>query len=511
SSESESESDVETEQFVKKKLPKNISEFSDDDEKVKRSVKSVFEKKREEFSAITKKLKNSLKIKDLDTIMVEFDQIHKVLAKYNDGKLPNPVVKVLCELEDLTKKIWDDKDQKSKLTKPKQKILTTLRQKIKKQHQNFADFIQECRNNPDNFESDWEDSEDIETESDFELDPIPSKSTKESRPTGVKVFIKSDKAKEVSQKRERKVKASKKKSDDDERVFKQPEKTTKEIFGPEEEITVESVLEKIREISKLRGKKVTDRSILANFYEIKKLIEDSNLSQPLLIKVYLIIIHLQLDNFLSDSVIKSDQWKRLLSNCHIFYTLLASSDVVLKEDITEEQENFSQPPYICEVYLLRVENLYYKLDSNWLVSLKDQLSDEISIDYTTITQNNVSDENLLKTLCQYLFKHGKERVPLRAALCQVYHHAIHDRWHQAKHLFLMSRIQECIQHNDISTHILYNRALVQLGLCAFRHGYFRDALNALRDIQLTGRSKELLAQGLIMKNTERSLKQEMLE
>uniref|UniRef100_A0A6B2FWC6 Eukaryotic translation initiation factor 3 subunit C (Trinotate prediction) n=1 Tax=Myxobolus squamalis TaxID=59785 RepID=A0A6B2FWC6_MYXSQ len=166
---------------------------------------------------------------------------------------------------------------------------------------------------------------------------------------------------------------------------------------------------------------------------------------------------------------------------------------------------------ICEVYLLRVENLYYKLDFNWLVSLKDQLSGEISIDTTTITQNNVSDENLVNTLCQYLFKYGKERVPLRAALCQVYHHAIHDRWHRAKHLFLMSRIQEGIQHNDISTHILYNRVLVQLGLCAFRHGYFREALNALRDIQLTGRSKELLAQGLIMKNTERSLKQELLE
>ena len=42
--------------------------------------------------------------------------------------------------------------------------------------------------------------------------------------------------------------------------------------------------------------------------------------------------------------------------------------------------------------------------------------------------------------------------------------------------------------------ILYNRTMVQLGLCSFRQGMTKDAHNALVDIQSGGRAKELLAQ-----------------
>lgn len=54
--------------------------------------------------------------------------------------------------------------------------------------------------------------------------------------------------------------------------------------------------------------------------------------------------------------------------------------------------------------------------------------------------------------------------------------------------------------------------MVQLGLCAFRHGMIKDAHNALQDIQATGRAKEMLAQGLMnLKNIERTPEQEKIE
>lgn len=54
--------------------------------------------------------------------------------------------------------------------------------------------------------------------------------------------------------------------------------------------------------------------------------------------------------------------------------------------------------------------------------------------------------------------------------------------------------------------------MVQLGICAFRQGMIKDAHNALLDIQSSGRAKELLGQGLLMRNMqERNAEQEKIE
>ncbi|KAH7957428.1 hypothetical protein HPB52_018908 [Rhipicephalus sanguineus] len=119
----------------------------------------------------------------------------------------------------------------------------------------------------------------------------------------------------------------------------------------------------------------------------------------------------------------------------------------------------------------------------------------------------------MELLCKFIYaKDSTDRIRTQAILCHIYHHALHDNWYQARDLMLMSHLQESIQHADVPTQIMYNRALVQLGLCAFRHGNIRDAHNALLDIQSGGRAKEMLAQGLLpQRKEERTNEQEKIE
>lgn len=81
-------------------------------------------------------------------------------------------------------------------------------------------------------------------------------------------------------------------------------------------------------------------------------------------------------------------------------------------------------------------------------------------------------------------------------LCHIYHYALHNKFHTARDMLLMSHLQESIHSADVATQILYNRTVVQLGLSAFRCGLIKESQQTLQDIFATQRVKELLAQGV---------------
>lgn len=67
---------------------------------------------------------------------------------------------------------------------------------------------------------------------------------------------------------------------------------------------------------------------------------------------------------------------------------------------------------------------------------------------------NACSEAEMSSLCQYIYtKDSTDRLRTRAILCHIYHHALHDRWFQARDLMLMSHLQDTIQHSDVPTQV----------------------------------------------------------
>lgn len=190
----------------------------------------------------------------------------------------------------------------------------------------------------------------------------------------------------------------------------------------------------------------------------------------------------------------------------------------------------TKPSELCRIYLLKIDHLYYKFDPCVIKQIQQKermkrknsskdprfrqveivIKDQGSEAQEDIILNTSSD--VMNQLCKYIYANdATQRATTQAILCHIYHLALHDNYFEARDLMLMSHLQGNIGKADIPLQVMYNRALVQLGLCGFRKGFIADAHAALLDIQILGKARELLAQGLPLRHQERTAEQERVE
>ncbi|KAI0166203.1 eukaryotic translation initiation factor 3 subunit 8 N-terminus-domain-containing protein [Xylariaceae sp. FL1272] len=166
------------------------------------------------------------------------------------------------------------------------------------------------------------------------------------------------------------------------------------------------------------------------------------------------------------------------------------------------------------IVMRRLEHVYFK-PAQVVKVLEENAWKPVPADVESVItpRGSITDATqLLSVLCNYLFTHSEGIIRARAMLCQIYFLALHDEYYKARDMMLMSHLQETINSFDVQTQILYNRTLVQVGLCAFRKGLVYDAQNTLQEICGSGRQKELLAQGvMIQRYAQVSPEQERLE
>ena len=226
----------------------------------------------------------------------------------------------------------------------------------------------------------------------------------------------------------------------------------------------------------------------------------------------------RLDDELTRSLQQTDphtaEYIERLSDEQLLYTDIVRTLVYIETVNKRVEKSESKQDNINRTVIRRLEHIYFKptqvvkiLEEKTWGALPSTLNSELTPrgQYGEIA-------SLVQALCNHLFEHSEGIIRARAMLCEIYFLALQDDYYQARDLALMSHLTENISAFDVSTQILFNRTLVQIGLCAFRAGLCYEAQGVLQEICGSGRQKELLAQGVIMQRySQVTPEQERLE
>ena len=194
----------------------------------------------------------------------------------------------------------------------------------------------------------------------------------------------------------------------------------------------------------------------------------------------------------------ADYIERLSDESSLYSNIVRS--LVYAERLQSAIEKQAAQDNLNRLVMRRLEHIYFK-PSQVVTILEEQSWGSIppSQDLKITPRAGSKDvAELVRVLCNYLYEHSDGIIKARAMLCQIYFLALHDQYYKSRDMMLMSHLQETINNFDVNTQILFNRTLVQVGLCAFRTGLVYEAQNSLQEICGSGRQKELLAQGVQM-------------
>ncbi|KEY69064.1 hypothetical protein S7711_03360 [Stachybotrys chartarum IBT 7711] len=557
SDDSDSDSDSDSDDGLKgvnKFLKKDAftkSDSEESDEEVRAKVKSAKDKRLDELDASIKQIENGQKNGDWTLISAEYDKLNRQVAKVQDGrKTPKTYIRIIAELEDfMNEALAKQKVTPKKMNASQARALNAVKQKIKKTNKEYQTQIDAYREDKDGFMESEEEEEEVKT---------APKAKKVSYAADLPVEEADDGGFATVGKGGRTLQYT------PESIFKHL-RVILESRGKKNTDRVEQikVMEKLHEIATTPYQQIrvlltlvsarfdlgsgTSNSMPLDHWKsaekeltaLLKVLEDNHdyvvvenaeewdddEKPPTLaegekyIKVPGSIVSYieRLDDELVRSLQNidphtSEYIERLQDEGALFNTIFRG---LLYYEYLQKDTSLEVPQEsINRIVMRRLEHIYFKpaqvvktFEENSWKAVGDQVE-------STITPRSQAQDphTLVNVICNYLFNNSDGILRARAMLCQVYFLALHGEYYRARDMMLMSHLQETIPNFDVQTQILYNRTLVQVGLCAFRKGLVYDAQNTLQEICGSGRQKELLAQGVMMQRfSQVSPEQERLE
>ncbi|CAL3965746.1 hypothetical protein PZA11_002621 [Diplocarpon coronariae] len=519
------------------------------DEDVAKVVKSAKDKRFEELESTVKAIENGQKINDWGVISAEFDKLNRQVVKLvQAGNTPKLYVRAITELEDfMNETIAKQKVSTKKMNATNARGLNAVKQRIKKNNKDYQKDIDSYRADKDAFmESDEEEEPAPKPKKPKAVSGVPQ-ATFEEDDEGFSTVGKGGRALQFTPesilKHLRTIMESRgKKNTDRTEQIKIMEKLFEVATTPYQRVRVLLTLISTRfdlttgvqtfmsqdqwkaaeqEFGNLLKVLETNRELIV--VESAEEWEDDD-KQPTVtpgetfkIPGSIVSYVERLDDELTRSLQHIDphtaEYIDRLSDEGALYNNITR--VLLYTENLRQDEKLQIPQdSLNRIVMRRLEHVYFKpsavvkiLEENCWKSIPKNLE-------STITpRSKVSDATaLVNVLCNYLFINSEGIIRARAMLCQIYFLALHDNYYKARDMMLMSHLQETINAFDVHSQILFNRTLVQVGLCAFRAGLVFEAQTTLQEICGSGRQKELLAQGvMIQRYNQVSPEQERLE
>lgn len=524
-------------------------ESSESEEEEERQViKSARDKRFDELDSTLKTLQNGIKIGDWVVVSDNFDKAVRLLPnlqKQLDGRTPKSFIECLVGLEETANKAWETRgekktDGKKPMNAPMQKGLNAVRQKVRKmvKEDAYARDVERYREDPEEF---------MEEEEEQVVLPQKSKVPKienlgatqiDGDDAGFEVVGRRAFTPESIMKHLRVIADSRgKKSYDKAESLRTMERLleasntnylrirvllqlvasrldtssgsplTMEAWNAayRDYSTLVDILLNTPTIAVVEGvEDIDDDTKIADGQQVT--IPGSMVSLATMLEAEYLSILNSLDCH-GQEFIDALKESPSVGSAALRGTILIENLRKKRPDVTISEES------LCRLLIRRLEQLYFR-PSILVKQHEEQIWKDIAPEFdSAITPRSLASDpdKLIDALCRYLFAHSDGIVRARTMLCQCYWLALHDKYYQARDHLLMSHLSETIGSFDVSTQILFNRALVQIGMSAFRLGLIYDAQTTLQEI-CNGRQKELLAQGVQMQRySSVSPEQEKLE
>ncbi|RKP29909.1 hypothetical protein METBISCDRAFT_17502 [Metschnikowia bicuspidata] len=508
--------------FLKKNFLKGGHDLdSDSDNEGRKVVKSAKEKLQDDIRESVDAIYNAKSLENWSAALVEFDRVGKLLVRANKQNfgIPNYFFKLLGQLDSAINEAAVDKDRK-KLPADQSRAFNNLRQRVKKQTKEFAPYMEYFHANPEAFDS--------------EVPVEVASATLQDEP-GAVVGIVSGTIRSMSP------------------VFTELKaivelRGKKNIDKAEQVALLENLLVKAKqgcntfEIISVYQTLLSARFDVQSYHSYmpedlwKRSVRDANDFLDLLEREsarYQVSEHGRSTDDIDiepdaneqgmrvilgsvSSIVErlDDEFVKSLQNISphsIEYIERLRDEAGLYKLIIRAQIYVEFTCGACEqlarMVLKRIDHIYYKPDL--LIKLIedtawDGLWDGINLTESGLMTRGRGPDDVVKALSDFLAAQSSSAYTKPALFCYVYFLAVNNHFAAAKELFLDLKLYQHVPQADVSVQILYNRALVQLGLGAFKLGHIEESHHILSEISNSQRLKELLGQGFIGKYTSQA-------